>query len=130
MRGVIAASGCTQADFARSIDLDPTKLSKALAGTRRFTPLELALIAEQGRRSVDWLLYGASERPTLAARVQEADVSDAAQQACARAEELDAVYVTLAAAGCARQAPALPRTRLRGRLSTRAPRSQQTRLSS
>lgn len=116
MREVIAASGRTQAEFARSIDLDPTKLSKALAGTRRFTPLELALIAEQGRRSVDWLLYGASERPILAARAQEADVSDIVQKACARAEELDEVYATLAAAGCVRQAPVLPSIRLRGRL--------------
>lgn len=115
-REVIAASGRTQADFARSIDLDPTKLSKALAGTRRFTPLELALIAEQGRRSVDWLLHGASERPSLAARAQEVDVSDAAQKACVRAEELDYVSATLAAAGCVRQVPALPSIRLRGRL--------------
>ncbi|MGH3475981.1 MAG: helix-turn-helix domain-containing protein [Pseudonocardiaceae bacterium] len=116
VREAIAASGRTQAGFARSIDLDPTKLSKALAGTRRFTPLELALIAEQGRRSVDWLLYGASERPSLAARAQEADVSDVVQKACARAEELDEVYTTLAAAGCVRQVPALPSIRLSGRL--------------
>lgn len=116
VREVVAASGYTQAEFARSVELEPTKLSKALAGTRRFTPLELALIAEQGRRSVDWLLYGDTERPTLAARAQEAEVSDAAQKACARAEDLDDVYATLAASGCVRQSPALPSIRLRGAL--------------
>jgi hypothetical protein len=116
VREVVTASGRTQADFAHSISLDPTKLSKALTGMRRFTPLELALIAEQGRRSVDWLLYGAAERPSLAARAQETDVSDVVQKACARAEELDDVYATLAAAGCIRQVPALPSIQLRGRL--------------
>jgi transcriptional regulator with XRE-family HTH domain len=117
VREVITASGLTQADVARSIDLDATKLSKALAGTRRFTPLELALIAEQGRTSTDWLLHGLSERPTLAARAQETEVPDAVQQACTRAEELDEVHETLAAAGCARQVLTLPKVRLSGRLT-------------
>jgi len=116
VREVITASGRTQAAFARSIDLDDTKLSKALAGTRRFTPLELALIAEQGRTSIDWLLHGVPERPTLAARAQEAGVPDAVQQAYARAEELDEVHDALATAGCTRQVPALPSVRLSGRL--------------
>lgn len=46
VRQVINSSGRTQVAFTRAIDLDPTKLSKALAGKRRFTPLELTLIAE------------------------------------------------------------------------------------
>jgi len=105
VRQVIDASGRSQAAFAQAIGLEPTKLSKALAGTRRFTPLELALIAEEGRTSTDWLLGGAPERPTLAARVAQASTSDVIAQAGARAEELDEVYETLLAAGRSRRTP-------------------------
>ena len=105
MRQVIDASGRSQSAFAQAIALEPTKLSKALAGTRRFTPLELALIAEEGGRSTDWLLGGAPERPTLAARVAQASTSDVIAQADARAEELDEVYETLLAAGRSRRTP-------------------------
>jgi Zn-dependent peptidase ImmA (M78 family) len=108
VRQVIERSGQSQAAFARVIELEPTKLSKALAGTRRFTPLELALIAEQGQTSTDWLLHGSQERPSLAARAQHASTTDAPQRACRRAEELDEVYDTLAAAGFAREPPGLP----------------------
>lgn len=105
MRQVIDASRLNQSAFAQSIGLEPTKLSKALAGTRRFTPLELALIAEEGRTSTDWLLGGAPERPTLAARVAQASTSDGTAQAGARAEELDEVYETLLGAGRSRRTP-------------------------
>lgn len=43
-----AGSAATTVDWAGA-----HKLSKALAGTRRFTPLELALIAEEGGTSTD-----------------------------------------------------------------------------
>lgn len=115
VRQVIDSSGRTHAAFARAIDLDPIKLSKALAGKRRFTPLELTLIAEQGRTSTDWLLHGPPERPSLAARADQAAVSDAARQACARAEELDEVYETLAPVGRIRAEPLLPRVNPKGR---------------
>lgn len=105
VRQVIDASGRSQSAFAQAIGLEPTKLSKALAGTRRFTPLELALIAEEGRTSTDWLLGGAPERPTLAARVAQASTSDVIAQAGARAEELDEVYETLLAGGRSRRTP-------------------------
>ncbi len=106
MRQVIDASGRSQSAFAQAIGLEPTKLSKALAGTRRFTPLELALIAEEGGTSTDWLLGGAPERPTLAARIAQASTSDVIAQVGARAEELDEVYETLFSAGRCRRAPA------------------------
>jgi Zn-dependent peptidase ImmA (M78 family)/transcriptional regulator with XRE-family HTH domain len=54
----IDASGLTRRDFAAAIGLDASKLSKSLRGVRRFSSLELALVAEVGRRSVDWLLTG------------------------------------------------------------------------
>ncbi len=116
VRQVIEGSGRSHAAFASAIDLEPTKLSKALAGTRRFTPLELALIAEQGQTSTDWLLNGSQEVPSLAARAQDESSSDAIQQACGRAEDLDDVYDTLAAAGFAREAPRLPELPLGGRM--------------
>ncbi|MGH3697286.1 MAG: helix-turn-helix domain-containing protein [Pseudonocardiaceae bacterium] len=105
VRQVIDASGRSQSAFALAIGLEPTKLSKALAGTRRFTPLELALIAEEGRTSTDWLLSGAPERPTLAARVAQASTSDVIAQAGARAEDLGEVYETLLSAGRCRRTP-------------------------
>ncbi len=117
VRQVIASSGLTQTAFAQAIELEPTKLSKALAGTRRFTPLELALIAEQGRTSTDWLLNGSSARPTLAAWADQATVSSAAQDACAKAEDLDEIYETLVALGRCGQPPALPRFRPHGPLT-------------
>lgn len=116
VRQVIASSGLTQTAFAQAIEMEPTKLSKALTGTRRFTPLELALIAEQGETSTDWLLNGSSTRPALAARSEHVTVADAAQAACAKAEDLDEIYETLADLGRYGQPPALPRFRPHGLL--------------
>lgn len=113
---MIASSGLTQTAFAQAIELEPTKLSKALAGTRRFTPLELALIAEQGQTSTDWLLNGSPARPTLAARADHATVCDAVQDACAKAEDLDEIYQTLADLGRCGPAPVLPWFRPHGLL--------------
>jgi Zn-dependent peptidase ImmA (M78 family) len=62
VKQVMAASGLSQADFAESVGLDGPKLSKALAGKRRFSSLELALVAEVGGTTVDWLLTGRAPR--------------------------------------------------------------------
>ena len=56
---VIRGSGLSQRDFGARIGLEPTKLSKSLRGTRRFTHDELARIADSGGVTVDWLLRGA-----------------------------------------------------------------------
>ncbi|MFC5908561.1 helix-turn-helix domain-containing protein [Streptacidiphilus monticola] len=58
VREVVRASGGSQAQFARRVEMSPDKLSKSLGGVRRFSSLELALIAEVGGVSVDWLLTG------------------------------------------------------------------------
>jgi hypothetical protein len=51
------------------VGMTEDKLSKSLKGVRRFTSLELALIAETGGVTVDWLLSGkAPARPLIAAR--------------------------------------------------------------
>jgi Zn-dependent peptidase ImmA (M78 family)/transcriptional regulator with XRE-family HTH domain len=61
---LIEASGLSRGDFARRIGLDDSKLSKSLGGTRRFSSLDLARVAEECEVSVDWLLSG--EEPALA----------------------------------------------------------------
>ncbi|MFI6879898.1 TetR family transcriptional regulator C-terminal domain-containing protein [Streptomyces sp. NPDC050400] len=56
VREVIAAAGVSQREFARRIVMDPSKLSRSLSGTRRFTAAELARIADEGRVDVGRLL--------------------------------------------------------------------------
>lgn len=56
VRAVIADAGVSQREFARRVVMDPSKLSRALSGTRRFTVAELARIADEGRVDADWLL--------------------------------------------------------------------------
>ncbi|WP_309127105.1 ImmA/IrrE family metallo-endopeptidase [Microbacterium sp.] len=64
---VIERSSLTKKDFASAIGIDGPKLAKSLAGKRRFTSLELALVAEQGGTTVDWLLNGDSTRELVLA---------------------------------------------------------------
>ncbi|WP_394428778.1 TetR family transcriptional regulator C-terminal domain-containing protein [Streptomyces sp. SGAir0957] len=56
VREVIAAAGVSQREFARRIVMDPSKLSRSLSGSRRFTAAELARIADEGRVDVGRLL--------------------------------------------------------------------------
>ncbi|MEV0703404.1 TetR/AcrR family transcriptional regulator [Saccharopolyspora sp. NPDC050389] len=60
----------SQRAFAEQIGLDPTKLSKSLTGTRRFTPFELTRIAELTGVTVNWLIYGGDDVETVAAAPQ------------------------------------------------------------
>ena len=53
VRQLIKESDLTHTEFGARIGLEKTKLSKSLAGSRRFTSLELALVAEQGGVTVD-----------------------------------------------------------------------------
>ena len=49
VRQVIERLGCSQREFARRIVMDPSKLSRSLGGTRRFTVAEIVRIADIGR---------------------------------------------------------------------------------
>ncbi|MFG2768305.1 TetR family transcriptional regulator C-terminal domain-containing protein [Streptomyces rubiginosohelvolus] len=60
VRQVIDAEGVSGREFARRIVIDPSKLSRSLNGTRRFTAAELARIADIGAVDVGWLLGSAS----------------------------------------------------------------------
>lgn len=57
VREAVDAAG-TRRDLAAAIGLDETKLSKALAGRRRFTTTELTAIAEHTGVTLTWLLQG------------------------------------------------------------------------
>ncbi|HEY3687415.1 MAG TPA: TetR/AcrR family transcriptional regulator [Streptosporangiaceae bacterium] len=56
VRSVIVALECSQREFARRIVMDPSKLSRSLNGTRRFTLAEITRIADTGRVELGWLL--------------------------------------------------------------------------
>ncbi|WP_367124976.1 TetR family transcriptional regulator C-terminal domain-containing protein [Streptomyces phytohabitans] len=56
VREVIARAGCSQREFARRIVMDPSKLSRSLGGSRRFTAAELARVADVGDVDAGWLL--------------------------------------------------------------------------
>ena len=69
VRQMIQISGLNQASFAESIATTPDKLSKSLAGQRKFSTTELALIATNAQTTVDWLLTGTHHAaPSIAAR--------------------------------------------------------------
>ncbi len=56
VRRVIDEVGCSQREFARRVVMDPSKLSRSLGGSRRFTVAELARIADTGNVDAGWLL--------------------------------------------------------------------------
>lgn len=89
---VVERSGLKHGEFAALVGMDPTKLSKSLSGVRRFTSLELAVIAEHGDVTVDWLLTGQGRPlPAVAARAAVFD-GDAVERAISRAEHLEELW--------------------------------------
>ena len=112
--GVIEDSRIKQGEFAALIGIDATKLSKSLRGVRRFTSLELAMIADRGGVTVDWLLTGRGRsRPAVAARAATVD-EGAVQQATARAEHLEELWLSLLEIAALEPPPALPVVPLHG----------------
>ncbi|MEW1630591.1 TetR/AcrR family transcriptional regulator [Streptomyces sp. NPDC089173] len=67
VRQVIDAAGVSAREFARRIVIDPSKLSRSLNGTRRFTAAELARIADIGGVDAGWLLGSVTGPPSPAA---------------------------------------------------------------
>jgi AcrR family transcriptional regulator len=67
VRGLVKAMPGAQREFAAAIGLDETKLSKALNGTRRFSPHELVRVAEYCGVTVNWLLNGSDDAVTVTA---------------------------------------------------------------
>lgn len=85
VRTLISDTGLTQGAFAAEVGLDPTKLSKSLSSSRRFTSVEYAEIAERCGVSVDWILTG--DEPVLATAAR-ATVGSTAERAVAEAGRL------------------------------------------
>lgn len=65
---MIQTSGLSQREFGVQIGLDDSKLSKSLRGTRRFSSVDLARIAELCNVTVDWLVTGENAQLAVAAR--------------------------------------------------------------
>lgn len=65
-RRALDAAGGTRRELAAAIGIDETKVSKSLAGRRRFTPAELSAIAEHAGVGLGWLLRGEGDPPVTA----------------------------------------------------------------
>ncbi|MFI9029829.1 TetR family transcriptional regulator C-terminal domain-containing protein [Streptomyces sp. NPDC053560] len=63
VKKVIDGIGCSHREFARRIVMDPSKLSRSLGGTRRFTIAEIVRIAEIGGVDTGWLLGSRAGTP-------------------------------------------------------------------
>ena len=63
VRDVISELGVSQREFARRIVMDPSKLSRSLYGTRRFTLAEITRIADAGRIELGRLLGTGGDVP-------------------------------------------------------------------
>lgn len=63
VRAAIRRAGINHSEVARSIGLEPSKLSKSLAGTRKFRVEEITRIAEITDVTTDWLTRGQGEGP-------------------------------------------------------------------
>ncbi|MGR6091514.1 TetR family transcriptional regulator [Brevibacterium sp. CSND-B09] len=72
VRIAIRDAGINHSEVARQIGLDASKLSKSLAGTRRFRVEEISHIAELTGVTTDWLTTGRTARPPR--RTMVADV--------------------------------------------------------
>ena len=64
VRELLDRDGWTQRRFAAAIGLDETKLSKSLAGRRRFAAAELVAIADVTGETVNRLLHGRDDART------------------------------------------------------------------
>jgi Zn-dependent peptidase ImmA (M78 family) len=115
VRRVIEQTGLTHVQFADEIHLDADKLSKSLTGVRRFTTYELAVIAERGRTTTDWLLSGIEpEKIIVAARASERSADSGLDEAQRRARDIAGVHEILSRLAPVGPLPELPRARLNG----------------
>ena len=116
VRQVISETGLTHVQFADEIHLDADKLSKSLNGVRRFTSYELAVIAERGRTTVDWLLTGVEpEKILVSARAQERSADSGLDEALCRAKQVAGVNEILQRLGIVSSVlPELPQTHMTG----------------
>ncbi|MGO3072181.1 MAG: TetR family transcriptional regulator C-terminal domain-containing protein [Brevibacterium linens] len=72
VRTAIRDAGINHSEVARQVGLDASKLSKSLAGTRKFRVEEISRIAELTRVTTDWLTTGRTAQPPRRTIVSEA----------------------------------------------------------
>ncbi|MCT7351021.1 XRE family transcriptional regulator [Streptomyces sp. 15-116A] len=113
VRSVMAAASVNQAAFAEAIGLTSDKLSKSLAGVRRFTSYDLARIAEFGHTTVDWLLTGREpQRPSFAARTSVPTVDERGRDRLSELiERFTTAYEVIDLLGLSPELPELPTVR-------------------
>ena len=71
VRTAIRDAGINHSEVARRISLDASKLSKSLAGTRKFRVEEISRIAELTGVTTDWLTTGSTAQPPRRTMVTE-----------------------------------------------------------
>ncbi|MFE1166637.1 TetR family transcriptional regulator C-terminal domain-containing protein [Nocardiopsis sp. NPDC058789] len=109
-REAIRRSGLSQREFATRLGIDPSKLSKSLTGTRRFTALELAGIADETGVTVNWLINGEDDAETVSAAPRDssavrppparlADHPKAAREHNRRLQIIEAAWTLIAERG-------------------------------
>jgi AcrR family transcriptional regulator len=101
VRELLARDGWTQRRFSEAIGLEETKLSKSLAGRRRFPAAELVAIADATGVTVNWLLHGHDDARTHTAVPRGAARTDSGSDrgAQARRRILDAAWDLIADRG-------------------------------
>jgi|SRR5699024_5550164 len=72
VRDAIKNAGINHSEVARRIGLDASKLSKSLAGTRKFRVEEISRIAELTEVSTDWITTGRTAGPPRRGRTTNA----------------------------------------------------------
>lgn len=99
VRAVLERDGRNQVDLALAVGLDPVKLSKSLAGRRRFTIGEVVAIAGECGVTVDHLVTGPPAVPVPHREVVAgADLAVVADRLAVVAEELGELARVLRAA--------------------------------
>ncbi|MBW8087065.1 TetR family transcriptional regulator C-terminal domain-containing protein [Streptomyces hygroscopicus subsp. hygroscopicus] len=114
VRQVIGKAGCTQREFARRVVMDPSKLSRSLSGSRRFTVAELARIADAGNVDAGWLLGTTATDSTtgggsVGTTTTDATVGGGATDGASGADGASATDGTSRADGGAHRAAGAPR---------------------
>jgi AcrR family transcriptional regulator len=102
VRLVVLSSGMSQREFAQGIGMDPTALSKALAGVRRLRDHEVASIAALGKVSQRYLRSGVGRPPTPGVGVELDQIvgrSDPMDPAARRTQILDSTARLIARRG-------------------------------
>ncbi|MCT2357489.1 TetR family transcriptional regulator [Brevibacterium casei] len=106
VRAAIRRAGINHSEVARSIGLEPSKLSKSLAGTRKFRVEEITRIAELTDVTTDWLTRGQGEGPprrsiTSVSADHMVDAAEASSKSTAPTGARDQVTQTVTAAEAA-----------------------------